>query len=184
MGLEHVKHEIIEHAEREAQKLAAHAKQQAKKEMDRAHAAVDAFDTDIQAQLQKELEQMEKKYSASMKLLSKKFLLQRRKEILEKLFQQLRTTLSSLPKSEKNTLYTLLYTRAKKQCSVGKVYCAKQDMALVKTLTSAVFEQPMAGGIIVESKDGDYLFDDSFDSMIAQLYEQKLQEVTAQLFGE
>ena len=179
-----MKHEIIAHAEQEAHSITAQAKEQAKKDMQSAHAIVDAFDTDIQAQLQKELEQMEKKYSASMKLLSKKYLLQKRKEILEEVFAQLRTTLSSLPKAEKKALYDVLYARAKKQCTAGNIYCAKQDIALVKTLASAVVEQPMVGGIIVESKDGNYLIDYSFDSMIAHMYEQKLQEVTAQLFGE
>lgn len=184
MGLEHVKHEIIEHAEREAIKIIAHAKEQAKKDMEHAHTIVDAFETDVQAQLQKELEQLEKKYHAGMKLLFKKILLQKRKEIFQNIFQELQITLSELPKAEKSKILAGLFAKAKKQCTVGKVYCAKQDVAIVKPLRSAVFEKPMIGGIIIESKNGEFLIDYSFDSMLSQLQEQKLQEVTAQLFGE
>ncbi len=184
MGLEHVKHEIIEHAEREATKIVTHAKEQAKKDMEHAHTVVDAFETDMQAQLQKELEQLEKKYHASMKLFFKKILLQKRKEILQNIFQELQTTLSELPKSEKSKILAGLFAKAKKQCTVGKIYCAKQDIAIVRTLSSAVFEKPLIGGIIVENKNGEFLIDYSFDSMLSQFQEQKLQEVTAQLFGE
>ena len=184
MGLEHVKHEIIEYAEHEATTIVSHAKEQAKKEMESAHTLIDVFETDVQAQLQKELEQLERKYHAGMKLLSKKILLQKRKEILQNVFQELQTTLSELPKAEKSKILDGLFAQAKKECTVGKVYCAKQDIALVKSFSSAVFEKPLIGGIIVESKDGEFLIDYSFDSMLSQLQEQKLQEVTAQLFGE
>ncbi|MFA6888949.1 MAG: V-type ATP synthase subunit E family protein [Candidatus Woesearchaeota archaeon] len=184
MGLEQVKHEIIEHAEREATKIVSHAKEQAKKDIENAHTVIDAFDTEIQAQLQKEFDQLERKYHAGMKLLSKKILLQKRKEILQAIFQNLQITLSTLPKSEKSKILVGLFTKAKKQCIVGTVYCAQQDVALVKSFTNVVCEKPILGGIIVESKDGDFLIDYSFDSMLSQLQEQKLQEVSAELFGE
>lgn len=184
MGLEHVKHEIIGHAEHEAQKLMSSAKQQAKKDMDAAHAVIDAFEAEIQEQLAKEIEQLERKYAAGMKLLSKKILLQKRKEILNTLFEDLRSTLSHLEKAEKSRILHALFTKAKKQCTAGTVYCAKQDMAIVRSFASSVKEQQMIGGIIVESKDCNYLIDYSFDSMVHQLYEKQLQEINKLLFGE
>jgi V/A-type H+-transporting ATPase subunit E len=184
MALEHVKQEIIEHAEAEARKTLADAKEHAKKEMDAAHRALDVFDTELQESLQKELEALEKKYYASMKLASKKVLLQRQKELVDALFQELRTHLAELPKAEKTKILAGLFDAAKKQLSIGKIYCLKQDVSLMKTFFSNVEAKDMIGGIIVESKDRTLLLDYSFDSLIALLQENKLQEVTAALFGK
>ncbi|MEK6921897.1 MAG: V-type ATP synthase subunit E family protein [Nanoarchaeota archaeon] len=182
MALEQVKQEIIEHAEAEARKILANAKEHAKKEMDAAHSTLDVFDTELQESLQKELDALEKKYYASMKLASKKVLLQKQKELVDALFQELREHLAQLPKAEKTKIFASLFDAAKKQVSIGKIYCAKQDVPLVKTLFSTVEAKEIIGGIIVESKDRTLLFDYSFDSIVAALQENKLQEVTALLF--
>lgn len=184
MALEHVKQEIIEHAEAEARKILADAKEQAKKDMDAAHRTLDAFDTELQESLQKELDALEKKYYASMKLASKKVLLLKQKELLDALFQELREHLAQLSKAEKTKIFASLFTAAKKQASIGKIYCAKQDVPLVKTLFSIAEAKEMVGGIIVENKDKTLLLDYSFDSIVASLQENKLQEVTALLFGK
>ena len=184
MALEHVKQEIIENAEAEARKILADAKDHAKKEMDAAHRTLDAFDTELQESLQKELDGLEKKYYASMKLASKKVLLQKQKELVDALFQELREHLAQLPKTEKTKILASLYDASKKQVSIGKIYCAKQDVPLVKTLFSTVEAKEMVGGIIVENKDRTLLLDYSFDSIVALLQENKLQEVTALLFGK
>lgn len=183
MALEHVKKEIIDHAEEEAQCIVAAAKQQAKKDLDAAHGIVDAFEAEVDASLKKELEALDKKYYASMQLLSKKILLQKKKELLEKLFLEFSESLSKMSKIEKAKVLQILIERAKKQSAIGKVYCASQDVSLVKGFFPTVEQKSMVGGIVAESKDGYYRFDYSFDTMLAQLQEQKLQEVYALLFS-
>lgn len=182
MSLEHVKAEMKDHAEQEAHKLVADAKELAKKEMDHAHEIVDAFETETQAALQKELEMIEKRYEASMKLTAKKVLLEKRKQVLEETFEEAKETIQNLPKAEKVKFLGMLFDRAKKECSVGKVYCAKQDVAMVKGFASQVTEEAMIGGLVVENKEGTMRIDESFDAMLKDLKEKKLQEVAEILF--
>lgn len=184
MGLEHVKHEILTHAEQEAKKVVAAAKEQAKMDFETAHQTVDAFETEIQATLQKELDALERQYAAGMQLTAKKILLQKRREVLDAVFQQAAAALIALSNAEKKKLYSILFSQAKKQCTAGIVFCAKQDVSLVKTLCPSVQSIDIIGGIIVESKDSTVRFDYSFDSVLVELQEKKLQEVAQLLFGK
>ncbi len=184
MSLEHVKQEIKEHADHEAQKMVAEAREIAKKEMEHAHEIADAFETETQATLQKERELLERRYEAGMKLAAKKVLLEKRKQLLEETFEEAKETIRNLPKAEKTKLLRTLFDNAKKQCVVGKVYCAKQDVPIVKAFASQVAEEAMLGGVVVENKEGTMRIDASFDAMIKELQEKKLQQVAKMLFDE
>ncbi len=183
MGLDHVKKEIIDQAEEEAKHIVTAAKEQTKKDIDAAHGIADAFEAEVDAALKKELDSLDKRYYASMQLLSKKILLQKKKKILEELFQEFSDSLLKMPKVEKTKTLQILVDCAKKQCSIGKIYCASQDLSIVKGLFSVVEQKPLIGGIVAESKDGNYRFDYSFDTMLTQLQERKLQEVYSLLFS-
>ena len=183
MGLDHVKKEIIDHAEEEAKHIVGAAKEQVKKDTDASHGIADAFEAEVDAALKKELDALDKRYYASMQLLSKKVLLQKKKELLEELFQEFSASLAKMPKAEKTKILQTLVDRAKKQCAIGKIYCAAQDVSIVKGFFPAVEQKPLVGGIVAESKDGNYRFDYSFDTMLNQLQERKLQEVYALLFS-
>lgn len=182
MSLEHVKAEMKDYAEQQAHKFIANAKDLAKKEMEKSHELVDAFEEETQAVLQKELEMLEKKYEASMKLTAKKVLLEKRKQVIEETFTEIKQIIQNFPKAEKTKLLTMLFDRAKKECAVGKVYCAKQDVPIVRTFANQIVEEVMLGGIVVENKEGTMRLDESFDAMIHDLQEKKLQEIAAILF--
>lgn len=183
MGLEQVKQEILVHAEQEAKKILTAAKEQAKKEFEAAHQTIDAFETAVQDSLQKELETLEKRYAASMQLAAKKIFLQKRRALLDAVFQRAAEALVALPFAEKKKLYTTLFLEAKKQFTPGTIFCARQDMVLVKTIFPSVQERMILGGIIAANKDGTLLLDYSFDSVLSTLQEKKLHEVARLLFG-
>ena len=179
MGLEELKHEIIAQAEREAKKKVDVAREQAKKELDAAHQCIDAFEAEADATMQKEIELLEKKYHAQSMLASKKILLQKKKALLDNIFEECKELLIAFPASRRSSILPSLFEQAKKQCSAGVIYCAKQDIPLVKRFFHHVQEKPLIGGIIVENKDGTFSIDLSFDSMLQTLKETKLQEVAA-----
>lgn len=183
MGLEHVKKDLLAEAEQEVKHLHSTAREQTKKEMQQAHLAVEKFEEETTAQLAKEKALLERQYTAQMALTAKKILLQKKKELLDDIFSSFRTEVSSLSQAERKKILTALFQKAKKECQLGKVYCAAQDIAVMKQLFAAVEQKPMLGGIIVESKDGTMRFDYGFDSILSQLYEQKMHEVNALLFG-
>ena len=183
MGLDHVKKEIIDQAEEEAKHIVGAAKEQTKKDTDAGHGIADAFEAEIDAALKKELDSLDKRYYANMQLLSKKILLAKKKELLEQLFEEFSEGLAKMSKAEKTKILQTLVDRAKKQCAIGKIYCASQDVSIVKGFFPAVEQKSLIGGIVAESKDGYYRYDYSFDTMLNQLQERKLQEVYALLFG-
>lgn len=183
MGLEHVKHEIIEQAEAEAKGLLAEAKVQVKHELEAAHALVDQFEAEVHAAEEKDCALLEKKYYANMKMQAKRILFQKRKEILTELFVALREGLSKLPQADRQKMMNVFFQRAKKQCVVGKIYCAKQDFPLAKKLWKQAEVTPILGGIIVEDPSGTLRIDYSFDTSLHDLEEKKLQEVAKLLFS-
>ncbi|PIN79916.1 hypothetical protein COV16_01730 [Candidatus Woesearchaeota archaeon CG10_big_fil_rev_8_21_14_0_10_34_8] len=183
MGLEQVKQEIIDNAEAQSKKLIDNAKAEAKKELESAHAVIDHFEEDVNLSLEKELAALERKYDASMKMHAKKEIFQKKKEVLAELFEDAEQNLSKLTTSEKSKLLAKLFQRAKKQCTLGRIYCAKQDVAIVKSFCKNVHVTNMIGGLIMESKDGTIRIDYSFDSLLGMLKERKLQEVAEILFS-
>lgn len=183
MGLEQVKHEIIAHADAEATRLLAEAKGHVKHELEVAHALVDEFEAEVRAAEEKESAVLEKKYYATMKMQAKRILFQKRKEILVEVFTAVRERLSKLSQAERQRMMHSLFQRAIKQCAVGKIYCAKQDIPLAKTLWKNAEATPICGGLIVENPSGSLRIDYSFDTLLHDLEEKKLQEVAKLLFS-
>ncbi len=182
MGLDQVKYEIIGHAEAEAKGLLAEAKGQVKRELEAAHTLVDQFEAELRAGEEKESAALEKKYAASMKMQAKKILFQKRKEILTELFAATREGLVKLPQAERQKMMMVLFQQAKTQCPVGTVYCAKQDIFIAKKLWKEAVATNILGGIIVENPTGTLRIDYSFDTLLQELEEKKLQEVAKLLF--
>lgn len=183
MGLEHVKHEIIEQADAEAKRSLAEAKAQVKHELEAAHALVDQFEAEVHAAEEKDCALLEKKYYANMKMQAKRILLQKRKEVLTELFAATREGLAKLPQAERQRMMNTLFQRAKKQCVVGTVYCATSDIPFVKKLCKNVQAHDSIGGIIVENPAGTLRIDYSFDTLLQDLEEKKLQEAAKLLFS-
>ncbi len=183
MGLEQVKHEIIGHADAEVKRLLAEAKAQVKQELEGAHTCVDLFEAELHAGEEKESAALEKKYAASMKMQAKKILFQKRKEVLIALFAALRVELSKLPHTKRQKIMSILFQRAKDQCPVGTVYCAKQDFFFAKKLWNQSVATTILGGIIVENPSGTLRIDYSFDTLLQDIEEKKLQEVAKLLFS-
>ena len=183
MGLEHVKQEIIDYADAEAKKIIADAKAEAKKELEHSQTLIDTFEKEVETTLKKEMTALEKKYYASMKMQAKKILFQQKKDILAEVFADARLSLQKISQEERSTMLRMLFDKANKQCTAARVYCAKQDVALVKKFSKHVLPQDMIGGLIVESQDESVRIDYTFDSLLRALEEKKLQEVAAILFA-
>jgi len=183
MGLEHVKQEIIDQADAEAKKIIADAKAEAKKELERSHSIIDACEKEGEITLKKEIAALEQKHYASMKMQEKKILFQQKKEILAGIFTDARVSLQKISQSPRSKILRLLFDRASKQCVCARVYCAKNDVGIMKKLCKQVIPQNMISGLIVENQDKSVRIDYTFDSLLTSLEEKKLQEVAAILFA-
>jgi V/A-type H+/Na+-transporting ATPase subunit E len=182
MGLQHVKEEIIEHAQNEAKEIIVQAKSEAKKTLDEAHGVAESFEEETKIHFDNEFAMLEQKYHARMKMQAKKISFQARKKVLADLFVDMRKKLVGLSKEKRTKILGTLYDRAKKQCSEGRIYCARQDVPIVKKYTKNVVVDDMFGGLILESKDKTIRIDYSFDSILAVVEEEKLQDVATILF--
>ncbi len=182
MALEHVKQEIIDHAEYEAKQIIAQAKVQAKSDIEAAHEAVATFEEQVYAAQEKEKETLEKQHAAAMKMRAKRILFEKRKEILVRTYDALARKVAKLPKTAREKLLTQLFTQAKKECAIYHVYCAKADLLFVRKFVKNAQAVNILGGIIAENKDGTVRVDYSFDSMLRTLKEKNLQEVAGILF--
>lgn len=183
MGLEDVKHDIIANAEQEAKKIVTKAKELVKKEFESAHQIVDSFEIDVQESLQKELATLEKRSAAHMQLTAKKIFLQKRRELLDTVVQETKQVIAALSVQEKKKIYRALFSKAKKQCTIGRIFCTKQDAVIVKRFFPHIKYTEMIGGIIVENNEGTLRIDYSFDSLLHNVQEKKLQNIANLLFS-
>lgn len=183
MGLEDVKQDIIANAEQEAKKIVSMAKELVKKEFESAHQLIDSFETDVQDSLQKELDALEKRSAAHMQLTAKKIFLQKRRELLDAVLIETKQVIAALPVQEKKKIYKTLFSKAKKECTIGRIFCAKQDGAIVKGFFPNIKYTEMIGGIIVENNEGTLRIDYSFDSLLHNIQEKKLQNLANILFS-
>jgi vacuolar-type H+-ATPase subunit E/Vma4 len=100
------------------------------------------------------------------------------KNIIEEVFGLAEQGLQKLnKKSREDHLKKILHSGFK----FSKVYCAKSDVTLVKGHKAEVTE--IAGGAILENKDGDIRLDLSYETILSNIKQDNLDEVAKALFN-
>ncbi len=116
---------------------------------------------------------------AQKKLEAKKRLLLAKKELIDAAFARAAGELGNrLSETERKKLIARLLDSARKEIDLGTVHSNRED---AKYLPSAR-RRDMLGGFIAESKDSSTLVDCSFESMLDEIKEKRLSEITSLLF--
>lgn len=168
---------IKEEAEKEAERIIEDAKREAEEILKKAR---------IEAE--KEGEALRKQEISSVSLEMKRILLNKQKEIVEHVFDLLKQKVRDMDReTKKNIVKTLI----SKSASPGMVvYSSKEDEEVVKELIKELNLNlnyagniECIGGIVLEDAKGEVRINLTFDELLAQVYEQKLGEVSKILFG-
>ncbi len=182
MGLETVKDEILGKARAVAASLLEEAKKESAKIISDAHKEVRQRDLESEEALKRAEEALERKEMAAARLEVKKYLFQAKKELIESAFDEARKMILHFTDKEREKIIKELLSRAENEITVKATYCSKRDAKFISGY--GIVEKDMLGGIIAENEDSTMLIDYSFDTMLADLRADCLQDAAKILFGD
>src|SRR3989338_1510896 len=182
MGLEEVRKEIIEKAKREADSLLKEADKESKQLVSETKDRIEEYRKSADVQRDLQIASMEKVYSASANASAKSIILEKKKDIISKSFDE---SGKMIVKQSKQKRYAEnLLRKAEAEIQIGTVYCNKQDVSGISGIKPySVYAENISGGIIAENTDGTVRVDLSFDSILSDIKAKNLHTIAEILFG-
>jgi len=186
MALEAIVEEIHRKGDEQARAIKEKSQKQADKIISEAKDKAEEILRKARAEAETEAERLKKQEISSVNLEMKRSLLNKKKEIIEEVFELAKEKVSSMDAGEKKKLLNALISKNAVENSV--VYSSKEDESLVKEILPKGVSYggtiDCIGGVIIESSDGILRLNLTFDEMLNQLFDQKMGEVSKTLFGE
>ena len=183
MGLEEVKKQIIEEAQKKAQDMASEASAEAKRILAYADKEVRHYEKELKANSEKMLAAQERKELAAAEFDGRRAILDKKKGMIDRAIDEAKNELKKLPAEQRKKLISKLLEKAKSEIAVKRVYLNKKDNSYVKEKGITVKEKEMVGGLIAETGDGRISVDYSFEETLNEVKEAHLQELSEVLFS-
>ena len=180
MGLEAVKEEIIRDARKQEESLLAEARGEADKLIKSAEKQVVEFREKSELGAKRLMEVIKKQELASAELENKKMLLEAKKQLIDAVFAEAHEKIDALASKKREVYIKNLLEKAKSDIEVAKVYCSKKDASLLKGVNTEVIG--ILGGLIAETKDGTVRVDYSFETLLQNIKESELQNISKIIF--
>lgn len=184
MTLDKVIDEITSKAESDAKALKDGGIREAKEILKKAKDnALDAEKTACD-DAKKIAEAMERKEIASAKLACKRIELDAKKEVIGKVFDSLKEKVSKVDERTKKRIYEKILKSASSEMDVKYAYANPRDRSVVKSISKGVeiIDANIIGGIIFENEEQNVRIDCTFDSVLEEVKEECLKDVSKILF--
>ena len=132
-----------------------------------------------------QIAQLEQHELSSAELESRKILLAAQRDVLEDLKERSLAELAAYPSEKKQALYAKLFAKAKGILGDCNVYSNEADRSVLRPPSgiTSVGTIDCAGGLVFESKDRSVRLDYRFETMLEEVWSQKMNEIYTQLFG-
>jgi len=182
MGLEKVKDEILNNANREASRIKEEANNEVKKAMDDSEQRVNSYRNKANEDAKSIIESMKTKEKASAELELKKLNLDAKKALIEKVFVNAKNKICKLDENKRKEMIKKLLEKSIKELEIKSVYCNKIDAKFIQGFDVKV--ENILGGIIAENDDGSVRVNYSYDSLLQSVRENSLKDVAKILFGQ
>jgi len=183
MGLDAIVEEIKAKGKTEAEKVSTETSLEVSKIIADAQGGAARIRAAKEEAVKREIERMRQQELSSANLEVKKARLNARKEILDEVYEHSRDAINKLPADKnQNILKSII---EKNESGNGKIYSRKKDRQLVKKLTKLEFagEIDCPGGVVIENDDGTEVLDFKYDTILKNVSEQTLKQVSDILFG-
>lgn len=181
MGLEAVKEEVIRTAKTQEESLIADARKETIKIINKAEKKIAEIKEEIHAETKSKIDVIKKQELASAELENKKMLLEAKKQLIDKVFNEAQKKVEILDSKKREEYINKLLEKAKDDIGVENLYCNKNDAKFMKDFNAEAID--IMGGLIAENKDGTVRVDYSFDTMLQNIKENELQSINKVLFG-
>jgi V/A-type H+-transporting ATPase subunit E len=185
MSLEKLVEDILRKGEEQAQEIIRQGEAERDEQIRSAESEIGLSREKTLKKAAAQIAQLEQHELSSAELESRKILLGAQREVLEDLKERSLAELAAYPPEKKQALYAKLFAKAKKTLGDCYVYSNKADGASLRPpagISSAgVIE--CTGGLVFESKDRSVRLDYRFETMLEEVWGQKMNEIYTQLFG-
>ncbi|MCQ1534357.1 V-type ATP synthase subunit E [Methanosarcina sp. KYL-1] len=183
MGLEIVVKDIQVGAQAEVSRIKAEADAKASEIINEAKEIQKKMLGDSLAKVEEDLQKVHQQVISSANLEVKRITLNKRKELLDKVYNNTVESIKSMPASKNEEL--LKYVIDKYEASGARVYSSKDSEETVRKLTKLTYAGNIncIGGIVLESEDGTIRLDFTYDSILKNVYERSLKQISDILYG-
>ena len=192
MSLETVVEDIREEARARASEIRAGAEEDAKEVRESAEQDAEEIRKERLAEADREIEQEREQRLSSAKLEAKQARLEARRDVLESVHEEVETAIAGLDGAERRELTEALLEVAAEEFDGDsvRVYGRGEDQELLETLLEShdgfeyAGEVDCLGGVVVESDSSRVRVTNTFDSVLADIWDENLREMSDRLFEE
>jgi V/A-type H+-transporting ATPase subunit E len=183
MGLEIVVKDIQEGARAEVSRIKAEGDAKASEIINEAKEIQKKMLGDSLAKAEEDLQNLHQQVISSANLEVKRITLNKRKELLDSVYNQTVEKIKSMPASKKEDLLKNILN--KHEDSGARVYSSKESEGAVKKLTSLSYAGNIdsIGGVVLENEDRTVRLDFTYDSILNNVYERSLKQISDILYG-
>ncbi len=184
MALEKVANDILENARKEADLRIQEAEKERAKILQETDLKIEKMRKSEEKELQDALARMRRQELSSAELEAKKIVLNKRKDILNRTFDEMLKELSMMEPKEKAVLYKKILADGKKIIHKPKVFIPKGEADLLAGLRGceSLTEIEMSTGLILESEDGSVRLDYRFKTILESIWDRELKSISNTLF--
>ncbi len=181
MGIESVREEILNLAEKEAAEKIAQAQNKAKAIENEAVSEIEAQNRKTDAEIEALMSSIAHMMEASVKFELKKIELSGKKEMLDKVFENAVKKIETLDDKTQNALTNILLKDAMSQIDVAHVICnEKTKKWLPKSFD--IKTQDMLGGVIAETRDTKLRVDNRYETILEEIRREALKKIAHKIF--
>ena len=183
MGLDIVLRDIQSGAQAEVSTIKAEADTKVSEILNEAKDALKKMLGDSLAQAEEDLKKLHQQVISSANLEVKRIRLNKRKELLDQVYNNMFESIKSMPASKAEKLLSALIEKHK--ADGVRIYSNKNSETIVKKLSSLSYAGNInsIGGIVQENEDGTVRLDFTYDSILKNVYERSLKQISDILHG-
>jgi len=193
MSLDTVVEEIRQEAEEEAEETRQTAEQRAEELRRAAEEEADEIVATAESEAESAVEQRRRQRVSAAKLEAKQTRLEARRDALDDVHEHVETAVAGLQSERRERLTRALYEAAAEEFDDGerlRLYGRADDHDLLASIADAADHEATVagdhdclGGVVVEGDDSRVRVDNTFDSVLADVWEAHLREVSDRLFA-
>ncbi|MCL2143758.1 MAG: hypothetical protein FWH44_05840 [Methanomassiliicoccaceae archaeon] len=185
MALDNVTKGIMDSAKASVEAIEAERDAEVAKIMAEADAVISDMKAKEDKRLKEAIEQLGRQILSSAELESKKIILSKKREILEKAFAESLSSLESASAGTKKEQYRQMAVAAKKVIDDPKAYCSKSETVTAEDIGVSKLEKTgsITGGLVFESKDGTIQVDMQYRTILQTVWDREMKSLSDILFG-
>lgn len=193
MSLETVAEDIRDEARARAEEIREEGQRRADELVSEAEREAEEISEERERAVERQVDQEREQSLSSAKLEAKQARLEARRDVLENVREEVESELAGLSGDRREELTRALLDAASEEFDEGEsvsVYGRTEDADLLETILedydgyTYAGEFDCLGGVVVESEESRVRVNNTFDSVLEEIWEDNLKEISSRLFDQ